>query len=473
MASVLESADLVTSTPHLIENKTFDEIALGETASIKRRLTQADIELFAILSGDVNPAHLDERFAARTLFRHVVAHGMWSGALFSAILGTKLPGPGSIYLSQDLHFLHPVHLDDTITASVTVSEKRLNNTVVFDCSAVDEKGVEVVHGTAEVKAPSKKVCLSSQELPDIQFHYHDRFRELTEHCRHLLPLPTVVVHPCDAPSLIGAHRAAEEGLIIPILVGPEAKIQMTASESGIDLSPYRIVGAPHSHAAAEKAMELVRTGEVRAVMKGSLHTDELMKQVLLPERGLRTGRRMSHVFIMDVPAYPKLLMITDAAINVTPKLLEKKDICQNAIDLALAIGITEPKVAILSAVETVTEKLPSTLDAAALCKMAERRQITGGFLDGPLAFDNAVSPEAAHIKGIHSKVAGQADILLVNDLEEGNVLAKQMTFLAGADAAGIVMGARVPIILTSRSDGLRTRLASCAVALLIANARLH
>jgi phosphate acetyltransferase len=454
-----------------IENRTFDEIQIGDSASVVHRLTRADIELFAVMSGDVNPEHLDERFAARTLFRHVVAHGMWSGALFSAVLGTKLPGPGSIYLSQDLHFLHPIHIDDTVTVTVKVREKQPEKSiVVFDCVAVNELGLEVVRGTAEVKAPTEKIRLLPQELPEVQLRHHDRYRELIERCRALEPLPTAIVHPCDSASLIGAHDAAGAGLIIPVLVGPEAKIRAAAEASKIDIAGYRIMPAAHSHAAAAVAMDLVRAGQVRAIMKGSLHTDELMHEALLRGTGLRTERRMSHVYLLDVPAYPKPLLLTDGAINISPKLAEKRDICQNAIDLAHAIGIAEPKVAILSAVETVTEKLPSTLDAAALCKMADRGQITGGVLDGPLAFDNAVSPEAARTKGIVSKVAGQADILVVGDLEEGNLLAKQLSFLAGADAAGIVMGARVPIILTSRADSLRTRLASCVVAVLLANA---
>jgi phosphate acetyltransferase len=458
------------ASSELIENRTFDEIAIGDSATISHRLTKADIELFAIMSGDVNPAHLDERFAAHTLFRHVIAHGMWSGALISAVLGTKLPGPGSIYLSQDLQFLHPIHLEDTVAVTVTAREKRPEKgIVVFECSGVNGNGVQVVHGTAVVKAPTEKIRLLPQELPEIQLRRHDQYRGLRESCRGMAALSTAVVHPCDSSSLLGAHRAAEDGLIIPVLVGPEAKIRAAALAAQVDISKYQIVPVPHSHAAAAEAVRLARTGEVQAIMKGSLHTDELMHEALIAVTGLRTGRRMSHVYVLDVPSYHKPLLMTDAAINVIPNLYQKRDICQNAIDLAHAIGILEPKVAILSAVETVTETLPSTLDAAALCKMADRGQITGGILDGPLAFDNAISEEAAHTKGIISKVAGHADILLVNDLEQGNMLAKQLSFFAGADAAGLVMGARVPIILTSRADGLRTRLASCALALLLMN----
>jgi phosphate acetyltransferase len=281
----------------------------------------------------------------------------------------------------------------------------------------------------------------------------------------------VVAHPCDETSLRGAMEAAAEQLIDPVLVGPELKIRECATEHGIDLAGRQIIDAPHSHAAAAQAVALIREGRGELLMKGSLHTDELMREVTSSATGLRTERRISHVFVMDVPRHPETLFITDAAINIFPDLDTKRDIVQNAIDLWVGIGLGEPKVAILSAVETVTTKIPSTIDAAALCKMADRGQITGGLVDGPLAFDNAIDPEAARIKGIGGPVAGHAQILVVPDLEAGNMLAKNLTFLAHADAAGIVLGARVPIILTSRADSVRTRLASCAVAAIYANAR--
>jgi phosphate acetyltransferase len=294
---------------------------------------------------------------------------------------------------------------------------------------------------------------------------------LIERCARLEPVTAAVAHPCDEASLTAAVEAAEAHLIRPILVGPEARIRKVAQECGLDIRPYRLVDVPHSHAAAAKAVEIVRAGEAETLMKGSLHTDELIGEVVRKDTGLRTERRISHVFIMDVPTYPKPLALTDAAINIFPDLETKVDIVQNAIDMAHALGVELPKVAILSAVETVTPKIPSTIEAAALCKMAERGQITGALLDGPLAFDNAISKEAAAIKGIRSEVAGDADILVVPDLEAGNMLAKQLSFLANADAAGIVLGARVPIILTSRADTVRARMASCAVAVLLAHAR--
>jgi phosphotransacetylase len=294
---------------------------------------------------------------------------------------------------------------------------------------------------------------------------------LIERCASVEPVGTAVAHPCDESSLRGAIEAADAKLIRPILVGPEAKIRSVAEQLGLDLAPYSLVDVPHSHAAAAKAVEIVRAGEADALMKGSLHTDELMGEVVRKDTGLRTERRICHAFIMDVPTYPKALVVTDAAINIFPDLETKVDIVQNAIDMAHAFGRELPKVAILSAVETVTPKIPSTIDAAALCKMADRGQITGGLLDGPLAFDNAISKEAAEIKGIRSEVAGDADILLVPDLEAGNMLAKQLSFLANADAAGIVLGARVPVILTSRADSVRARMASCAIAALLVDAR--
>ena len=299
---------------------------------------------------------------------------------------------------------------------------------------------------------------------------NSKYERLIASARDGTPAVTVVAHPCDETSLKGAIDAAAAGLIDPVLVGPEAKIRAVAGEHGIDLAAARIVDAPHSHAAAARAVALIREGKGELLMKGSLHTDELMKEVAAAATGLRTGRRISHVFVMDVPGHPETLFITDAAINIFPTLDDKRDIIQNAIDLWTGIGMGTPRVAILSAVETVTTKIPSTIEAAALCKMAERGQITGGLLEGPLAFDNAIDPEAARIKGIGGPVAGRGQILVVPDLEAGNMLAKNLTFLARADAAGVVLGARVPIVLTSRADSVRTRLASCAVAALYANA---
>jgi phosphate acetyltransferase len=300
---------------------------------------------------------------------------------------------------------------------------------------------------------------------------HEKYRRLIDYCKTLPPTPTAVAHPCDQSSLQGAVDAARNGLIAPILVGPRERIQAVARECDIDIGGLPIVDTPYSQASADKAVELVREGKAEALMKGSLHTDELMGAVVRRDTGLRTARRVSHCFVMDVPGHEDALIITDAAVNIAPTLADKVDIVQNAIDLAHALNIEEVRVAILSAMETVNPSVPSTIEAAALCKMADRHQITGAILDGPLALDNAISLEAAQIKKIDSPVAGRANVLVVPDLEAGNMLAKSLSFLAGADAAGIVLGARVPIILTSRADSVMTRLASCAVAALVAKAR--
>jgi phosphate acetyltransferase len=302
-------------------------------------------------------------------------------------------------------------------------------------------------------------------------HQHEKYRRLIDYCKALPPTPTAVAHPCDQSSLEGAVEAAQMGLIAPILVGPRERIAAVAAQYEIDIAPYPIVDAPFSHASAAAAVQLVREGNAHALMKGSLHTDELMGAVVNREAGLRTARRVSHCFVMDVPGHADALIITDAAVNIAPTLDEKMDILQNAIDLGHALQMQEVRVAILSAMETVSSKVPSTIDAAALCKMVDRHQITGALVDGPLALDNAINPEAARIKKIDSPVAGRANVLMVPDLEAGNMLAKSLSFLAGADAAGIVLGARVPIILTSRADSVMTRLASCAVAALVAKAR--
>jgi phosphate acetyltransferase len=454
-----------------IENKTYDEIRVGDSASLQRTLTERDIQLFAVMSGDVNPAHVDPEYAKSSLFHEVIAHGLWGGALISTVLGTLYPGPGTVYIDQSLHFSRPVTLGDTITVSVTVKEKfDRTRHVVLDCKCVNQDGRTVISGLAEVLAPSEKVKRHRAYLPEVRLHdTAQRYRHLIERSKGIPAIDMAVVYPCHVESLGGALSAAEAGLIRPLLIGPRRKIEAAAKELGTDISAHPIVDVDNAHNAAFKAVEMVRAGKVHALMKGSLHTDALMGAVVASDTGLRTDRRVSHVFFMDVPAYPKPLLITDAGINIDPDLQAKRDIVQNAIDVAHALGIAMPKVALLAAVETVDPKMRATIDAASLCKMAERGQITGGLLDGPLALDNAVSLSAAKTKGIVSAVAGQADILMVPDLESGNILAKQLEYLADAAGAGIVVGARVPIVLTSRADPAPMRVASCALALLVAN----
>lgn len=451
-----------------LENQTFDEIEIGDQATLTRTLTADDITLFGVMSGDVNPSHFDAQFASETRYHKIVGHGMWGAALISSVVGTQLPGPGTIYLGQELRFRNPVEVGDAITVTLTVRSKIPGkNIVVLDCLLTNQRDERVITGTAEVIAPSTKAVMPRQQLPGVQLHRHEGYERLMAATKDLAPKRTLVVHPCDSVSLDGAVQAWRQGFIEPVLVGPEARIRQVADAEGIDLGNLEVLDAPHSHAAAGLAVQAVARGEGQMLMKGSLHTDELMREVTRSANGLRTERRISHAFVMDVPTYPGPLIVTDAAINIFPGLDDKRDITQNAIDLAHALGIQTPRVAILSAVETVTSKIPSTIDAAALCKMADRRQITGGILDGPLAMDNAISPAAAKTKQIDSQVAGRADILLAPDLEAANILAKQLSFLANADAAGIVLGARVPVILTSRADNLRSRMASCAVGVLL------
>jgi phosphate acetyltransferase len=457
----------------MIRNRTFAEIKVGDSASLSRTCSMKDVELFGVATGDLNPTHYSiesaERFAKH---RKVVAHSMWGGSLLSALLGNELPGPGTVYRSQDLDFTASVDVGDTITVSITVTEMTPPDAITFDCRAVNQRDETVFTGRARVAAPQEKVEQPRMELSEVALHRrHHVFEDIIARCSELPPISVAVCHPCDQVSLEGPVEAARLGLIDPILIGPESKIRSVAEEFGFDLTGLRIVDTAHSHESAERAVAMCRSGEAEALMKGSLHTDEMMHEVASRDKGLRTSRRISHVFVMDVPTYPRTLLITDAAINIYPTLEDKADIVQNAIELAHVLGVELPKVAILSAVETVYPKINSTIEAAALCKMADRGQITGALLDGPLAFDNAINEEAARIKKIKSEVAGRADILLVPDLEAGNMLAKQLSYLADADAAGIVLGARVPIVLTSRADSAKARLASCAVAVLFAHAR--
>ncbi|STY29276.1 phosphate acetyl/butaryl transferase [Legionella wadsworthii] len=454
-----------------IENQVFDELTIGKSATLTRTLTQQDIALFAVMTGDVNPAHVDEEYAKNDMFHKIIAHGMWGASLLSTLLGTQLPGPGTIYLEQTLKFEHSISPGDTIIVTVEVIKKIPEKKIIeLRCHCVNQMGDTVISGLATVIAPSTKIKRERIELPSVELKPKQGYwyQQLIRAKNSLKPLKTAVVHPVDVLSLKGAIASAEEGLIIPVLVGPRQKILSAAQAANLDISPYELISTEHSDEAAEKAVKLAASHKVEAIMKGKLHTEELMKPIVARESGLRTGRRMSHVFSLEVPNYHKPIFLTDAAINLFPTLRDKCDIVQNAIDLFQALELGTPKVAILSAIETVNEKIPSTLDATALCKMAERGQITGGILDGPLAFDNAVSLDSAREKGIFSPVAGDADILVVPDVESGNMLYKQMTYLSGIEAAGMVLGAHVPIILTSRGSDELSRKASSVMALLYA-----
>ncbi|MGN6671535.1 MAG: bifunctional enoyl-CoA hydratase/phosphate acetyltransferase [Candidatus Nucleicultricaceae bacterium] len=458
----------------VLENITFDELVIGQSACLTRKLTEEDISLFALVSGDVNPAHLNKEFAEKSFFHGVIGHGMWSGALISTVLGTVLPGPGTVYLEQDMRFRKPVRVGDTITVRISVKSKHPQKPiVVFDCICLNQMGETVVEGTATVLAPIRKVSVERPSLPAVQLYSSEHYDRVINGAKKLGTIRVAVVHPVTQSAIQAVIEASEQRLIIPILVGPASRIIQAATENGTDLSKWQMVDVEHSHAAAKKAVEMAVAGEVDAIMKGSLHTDELLEAIVHKESGLRTERRISHAYVIDAPIYHKPLIITDAAINIAPTLDEKADICRNAIGLwrSLFNHNVKPKVALLSAVETVTDRMPSTLDAACLCKMAERGQIGDAILDGPLAFDNAISKQAAEDKGIVSEVAGDADIIVVPNIESGNALAKQLTFLGHAEAAGIVLGARVPVILTSRADSVRTRLLSCVVALYLTHAR--
>jgi phosphotransacetylase/acyl dehydratase len=449
-----------------IENRTFDEIKVGDTATLVRTLTEQDIKLFAVMSGDINPAHVDPDYAMSSRFREVIGHGMWSGALISTVLGTEFPGPGTIYLGQNLRFRRPVKVGDTITIKVTAKEKGEKGRLVLDTECVNQDGEVVVTGSADVIAPQEKVRRPRVDLPGVRFDdRNERFREVMGRVRvrNYAAVDTAIVYPADADSLASIAAAAQEGAIAPTLVGNERVIREAAEAGGVDIAGFPIVPAATPRVAVEEAIRLAREGRAEAIMKCGISTEAMIGQVVSADRGLRTDRRMSHVYTMDVPTYPKPLFITDSMINIAPGLSEKRDICQNAIDFARALGIPAPKVALLAAVDTINPKMSATIEAATLCKMAERGQITGGILEGPLTFDDAVSLKAAANIGIRSAVAGQADILVAPDLEAGNMIAKQLEYLADALSAGIVLGARVPIALTGKGDDRHTWVASAVL----------
>ncbi len=449
------------------ENRTYDELALGDSAELDRLCTADDLYVFAHASGNHNPMHLPEHDGDGDGKPEAVAPSMWIGSLISGVLGNVLPGPGTLYQSQSFTFLARAHAGEELTARVTVTAKEADR-IVRLATVVERKsdGTRILEGEACVTAPDRKLSFDDLGVPGLTVQRHVHFERLVELAGPLDPIPTAVVCPEEPNSLGGAILGLKATLITPILIGNRAKIEAAAQEIEADLAGLEILETNDHRMAAAQAVALVHEGRARALMKGHLHTDELLGAVVKRDGGLRTGRRLTHVFVMDVPGLNHPLLISDAAINIDPDLETKVDIVQNAIDLALSIGIAEPKVGILSAVETVNPKIPSSIDAAILSKMAERGQIKGGYVDGPLAMDNAIDIEAARTKGIKSMVAGRAEVLVAPNLDSGNMLAKELTFIAHAEGAGVVMGAKVPIILTSRSDGDEARLASCAVAAL-------
>ncbi|MBL8671331.1 MAG: bifunctional enoyl-CoA hydratase/phosphate acetyltransferase [Alphaproteobacteria bacterium] len=446
------------------ENKTFAELSVGDTASIKRVCTANDLYIFAHASGNLNPLHLPDGHGAPV--QEAIAPSMWVGALVSAVLGNVLPGPGTLYNAQSFRFLGRAHVGDELTIAVTVKEKRPGNVVVLDTQVRGRGGETIAEGVAEVLAPARKLQIDDAGVPSLLVNRHQHFDRLIEACRGLDPMAMAVVAPEEPNALGGVLLALEHKLVRPVLIGSADRTRQAAREIGATVDGIEIVDVPDHDQAAAHAVALVRDGRVDAIMKGHLHTDQLLAHVVKRDGGIRTSRRISHAFAFDVPGLDHVLLVSDAAINIAPTLEEKVDIVQNAIDVARSLGIEQPKVGVLSAVETVNPKIPSTLDAAILAKMAERGQITGGLVDGPLAMDNAMDMAAARTKGITSLVAGRADVLIVPNIEAGNMLAKELVFVAHAVGAGVVVGAKVPIILTSRADDAKSRLASCAIAVL-------
>ena len=452
-----------------IESKTYEEISIGDTATTEHVFTADDALAFASISGFHAVLNADE-LITRAGGEPPNGPNMWCASLISGLFSMNIPGPGCTLTNVSLSFNHRIRVGDRIVVKVAVTSKDDGTRqITFDCAAHNGAGTPIFTGTAQLLAPATKMRWSTLPVPRLIVNNQYRhYLGLIARANSKPPARTAIAWPCDEVSLGGALQAFKDKLIVPILVGAEDKIRSVAQSMQLDLGTIRIVDVGESRPAAIRAVELARKGEVQMLMKGSLHTDELMSAVVSREGGMRTGRRISHVFALDVPSYHKPLFVTDAAINIQPDLETKVDILQNAIDTMLAVEIENPKVAILSAVESVNAAIPSTLDAAALCKMVDRGQITGAMVDGPLAFDNAISSEAARIKKIKSKVAGDVDLLMVPNLEAGNILFKQLQYLAGALAAGVVVGAKVPIVLTSRADGELARMASCALGVLLA-----
>ncbi|WP_425044671.1 bifunctional enoyl-CoA hydratase/phosphate acetyltransferase [Primorskyibacter sp. S87] len=449
-----------------IKNVPFEALEVGMEAQRTRTLKADDLYVFANSSGNMNPMHLPKEDGDGDGMSESVAPGMWVASLISAVLGCKLPGPGTLYHAQTLRFLGRAHAGDELTVKVRLTAKGDNRLVTFDTWVEAQDGSRIVEGEAQVFAPEKPLQFELEDMPGLTVQRHVHFDHLLAMAEPLPAIPTAVVAPEKVDALAGALLAAEHTLIDPILIGHSEKVSAAAEEGGLDLNGFRVVDVRDHRLAAKQAVAMVNEGGAAAVMKGHLHTDQLLGEIVKRDGGLRRGRRLSHVFVMDVPGLEHLLLVTDAAINITPDLQTKADIIQNAIDLARSLGLEQPKVGVLSAVETVNPAIPSTLDAAILSKMADRGQITGGLVDGPLAMDNAIDLGAAATKGIRSLVAGRAEILVAPNMEAGNMLAKELTFLAHAEAGGIVVGAKCPIILNSRSDDDRARLASCAVAAL-------
>ena len=448
----------------IFENRPLDQLKPGDHAELKRLVTADDLLVFAVATGNHNPMHLPDTDGDGDGKPDGTAPGIFLAAMISAVLGNLLPGPGTLYHKQSVEFLGHARAGDELLATVQVLEIAATGLVRLKTEVLLLPGRKVIlTGEAQVKAPQKSIRFDDADLPGLIVERHRHFKALIARAKTLPPMTTAVVAPDDTPALQGAMEAFRQGIITPILIGNAAAIRKTAESCGEDLGNVEIIDSTHP---AEDAVRMAREGKAQAIMKGRLHSDALLRPMMDRDTGLRTARRMSHVFVIDVPGRAHPLLVSDAAINIAPDLAAKADITQNAIDLARAIGLELPHVGVLSAVETVSPAIPSSLDAALLSKMAERGQITGGLVDGPLGMDNALDLAAARIKGIHGRVAGHADVLIVPDLDAGNMVAKLLTHLGHAEAAGVVLGATVPVMLTSRADSAMERLASAAVAVI-------
>ncbi len=450
-----------------LENRTFDEIQVGDSASITRTLTGKDIQVFAIMSGDINPAHVDIEYAQSEMFHKIIGHGMWGGALISTVLGTQLPGPGTIYVGQTLSFKKPVAIGDTLTVKVTAIEKNPGKKrVTFSCEIRNQKDEVVMEGQAEVIAPTKKIRRPKAVLPEISLRRpYSLFNPYLMAAKKLGPLKAGVIHPVHARIIEAVHDAQVAGYIDPMLIGPKDRILHAAEEAQIDISQYEILNVEHSYAAIAKTIALARSSDIGLIVRGGVTKEDLLHAMQKQDKGLITERHMSYVLVLDVPTYPKALILTDPLINIDPNLETKRAITQNAIDFARALGIEQPKVAILAGMDNISQSMRSTVDAASLCKMAERGQIRGGILDGPLTFDNVISFEVAKSKGIASPVIGDADILVVPSVETGNILAEQLEYLAESRNAGLLLGSRVPVLM-SRINDIYSSTVACALAIL-------
>lgn len=458
----------------LICNRTFEELEVGDSARLERTLTRRDIELFAVMSGDVNPAHVDEEYARSDMFNRIIAHGMWSGALFSTVLGTELPGPGTIYLGQTLKFTAPVSVGDTVTVTVTVQEKEPEkHRLKLECVAVNQHGKTVTSGIAHVIGPTEKVRRPRVVLPTVSLHERGKWhREQIAAARSGEPIRAAVIYPVDRVALLDAVEAAREGLVQPVLYGPEDEIRAAADAESIDINGCEVMAAPDAPAAAALAVEAARDGAAGMLIQGALSTGALMRALTHRNAGVRKGRMISHVFALDAPAYARMLMITDGLLNVTPDLDTKREIVRNAVEFAQALGNPQPHAAVLSITSEVVASVQSSRDAAKLSELAAKGAFPDAVVDGPLAYDHAVSAEAARADGVDSPVAGRADILVMPNLETGNMLIRQLTSLADAQTAGVVLGAVAPIVLVHRTHSALARMAACALAKRLAQAEM-